>query len=437
MSGIHRNCLPPHKAADNRRIDAELLICGRGDPIEEAAIIFTDKILWVGKKDALPIEYAYLEATFVRVLMPGMWDTHVHYFGITSSLLDDMLTVSQPLAGARLARDVAATLNAGVTSVRELGGYGVEIAKAIQEGSIPGPTIYSSVSLLSQTAGHGDLHSHSSETVTHATQHGLPVYVCDGVDQCVKAVRMQIRRGAKVIKICATGGATSLIDDVQQAQFSHAELSAIVEEAGKADRIVAAHCHGKKGIIAALMAGCKTIEHGSFLDEECVSLMLEKDAILVSTRYAIDFAWRHADGLNADVAAKLQIIGEANKRSCDLAVRSGVRMALGTDLGVINGPNLDHCHGMNAEEFIYAVQAGMSPLRAIEAGTANAPATLGPQAPLSGQIKIGYDADLIALSKSPLEDINVLARIDNISHVWKAGNLFKAPNKILSLLTRG
>ena len=163
--------------------------------------------------------------------------------------------------------------------------------------------------------------------------------------------------------------------------------------------------------------------------------MREKNAILVSTRYAIDFAWKHADQLGKEAAAKLQIIGEANKNACALAVRSRLRMALGTDLGIVNGPNFHHRHGMNGREFVYAVEAGMTPLQAIEAGTANGPATLGLQAPLSGQLKQGYDADLIGLSKNPLEDIGVLASADKVTHVWKEGRLVKAPGQAAGLLT--
>lgn len=414
---------------DPQRVDANLLIPGRGQPIENASIIFTSKILWTGTQDAVPPEYSRIKPTRCPVILPGLWDAHVHYLGIRTSSIDDVLSLPQPLAGARLVPDLAATLNAGFTSVRELGGFGIDLAKAVDEGSIPGPKIYSSATLLSQTAGHGDLHSHAWREVREEVPHSLPVHICDGVDECIRAVRMQIRRGAKVIKVCATGGGTSLIDDVKQPQFSPAELSAIVEEAARSDRVVAAHCHGKRGIIAALDAGCKTIEHGSFLDEECVKLMREKDAILISTRYAIDYAWKHAADLHKEAAAKIQIIGKANEDSCALAVRSGLRMALGTDLGILNGPKFDHHHGMNAHEFVYAVKAGMTPLQAIEAGTANAPATLGPQAPLSGQLREGYDADLLGLSTSPLEDIGVLADAKNISHVWKGGRLFKGPGQ--------
>ena len=172
---------------DKTRVDAKLLILGRGDPIRNGTVIFTDKILWSGNQDAIPSENSGLGATPCLVVMPGLWDVHVHYFGITSSSLDDLLLLPQPLAGARLAPDLAATLNAGFTSVRELGGYGIELAKAVDEGSIPGPNIYSSATLLSQPAGHGDLHSHSLRSVEEGAYHGLPVQVCDVVDEYVKS----------------------------------------------------------------------------------------------------------------------------------------------------------------------------------------------------------------------------------------------------------
>ena len=419
-----------YEIMEPQRVDADLLVPGRGEPIRNASVVFTTRILWAGSRVNLPSEYSSLKATSYPVILPGLWDAHVHYFGTDVASLDALMSLPQSLAGVRLASDLAATLNAGFTSVRELGGFGIDLAKAVDEGSVPGPKIYSSATILSQTAGHGDLHSHDLHSVKDGMSHGLPVYVCDGVDECLKAVRMQIRRGAKVIKVCATGGGSSIIDDVQQPQFSHPELCAIVEEAARSDRIVAAHCHGKRGIIAALKAGCKTIEHCSCLDDECIQLIREKDAMVISTRYTIDYALQHAQDFSKEAAAKLQIIGQANEDSCALAIKSGLRMALGTDVGVITGPKFNQPHGTNAEEFVYAVRAGMTPLEAIEAGTANAPASLGPQAPRSGQLREGYDADLIALSRNPLEDIHVLTDTGNISHVWKGGKLFKGVDQV-------
>lgn len=416
------------------RIDAELLIPGRGEPIENGSLISLDsKIIFVGETENLPQPYIDLSIVQVRVLMPGLWDCHVHFFGAEKFTVDDMAATNSALAGARCARDVAATLNAGYTSVREMGGYGVELSQAINDGWLPGPNIYSAVSILSQTGGHGDAQSMSSDVLCDQIHHGLPFHICDGVDECIKAVRTQVRRGARVIKIAASGGVTSLHDDVEAQQFSDPELTAMVEEAARSDRVVAAHCHGKKGIMAALRAGCHTIEHGTYLDDEAVELMLEKNAMLVATGLVVEYATKHPDAWPKEMYAQMVKMRESHQKSYALAIRKGVRIALGTDLGV-STTKKPWNHGMNGGEFRCAVNAGMTPLQAIEAGTANAPQTLGAQAPLSGQLQADYDADFIALSESPLEDIGVLARPEKISHVWKGGKLFKADGKPVGIL---
>ena len=422
-------------ASPCNRIDAKLLIPGRGQPIENSSLITSaGKIVFVGKREDLGSDYASLSPTTVPVLMPGMWDCHVHFMGVEKTSVDDMAGVPPVIAGARSAKDIAATLNAGFTTVREMAGYGFELSKVVGEGWLPGPNIYSAVSIISQTAGHGDAHSMSLGSLNDKICHGLPFQLCDGVDECIKAVRVQIRRGAKVIKVATSGGVSSLIDDPEMQQFSAKELEAIVEEATRSDRVVAAHCHGKKGIMAALHAGCRTIEHGSYLDQEAIDLMLEKDAILVPTRSILEFGIRHAEAYTEAIYAKLIKVCEAHKKSYRLAVKAGVRVALGTDLGV-SSPTIRYNHGMNGGEFRYAVDAGMTPLEAIEAGTANGPDTLGLQAPRSGQLKPGYDADLIALSSNPLENIGILANPQRVTHVWKAGQLQKSPSKPIGLLT--
>jgi len=225
------------------RIDAKLLIPGRGKPIENGTLLVKDeRIIYAGTRKEIPAEYVDIQSTDVNVVMPGLWDCHLHYMGLDSYKFDEFVILPQALAGARLARDVAATLNSGFTSVRELAGYGVELSRAIDEGWLKGPTIYSSVSPISMTAGHGDAHNQPLSLVHDAIEHGLPFHLCDGVDECLKAVRIQIRRGAKVIKVCATGGVLSQIDSPDAPQFSSAELKAMVDEAARTDRIVAAHC---------------------------------------------------------------------------------------------------------------------------------------------------------------------------------------------------
>lgn len=417
------------------RVDADLLIPGRGQPIQNASVIVIDgKITQVGKTRAL---FPDRDSSVIKVpvLMPGLWDCHVHFMGTNKTSVDDMAATSQALAGARSARDIAATLNAGYTSVREMAGYGTELSKAINEGWLSGPHIYSSVSILSQTAGHGDAHGMDLDTFNDKIRHGLPFQLCDGVSECIKAVRIQIRRGAKVIKVTATGGVLSLLDDPQQQQFSDEELEAIVKEAARADRIVAAHCHGKKGIMAALRAGCHTIEHGTYLDQEAIDLMLEKNAMLVATCSIMEFGVQHPEAYSEEIYRKMVETQKAHQKAYKMAIKAGVRIALGTDLGV-SSPTIQFNHGTNGGEFWYAVDAGMTPLEAIEAGTANGPETLGLQAPQSGQLRPGYDADFIALSENPLEDIRVLADPAKVTHVWRGGQLVKSPTKPIGVFVQ-
>ncbi|KYG42380.1 hypothetical protein M433DRAFT_7197 [Acidomyces richmondensis BFW] len=414
------------------RVDADLLIPGKGKPIKHGVLVFDSKdkkIIYVGCQNELPnIHSAINKSYHVPALMPGLWDCHVHYFGMETAYLDNLALLSPSLAGMRNARDLASTLNAGYTSVREVGGYGIDCCKAIDEGWMPGPKIYSAGAPISQTAGHGDLHTMPLEMLHDKINHGLPLQLCDGVEGAILAVRKQIRRGAKIIKICSTGGVMSRIDSPTASQFTSSELVAMVEEATRTNLIVAAHAHGTAGIIAALKAGVKTIEHGSYLNQEAIDLMIEKKAILVATRLIQVFAVKNGEQLPPDSRAKIGAVERENFKSYQAAIKAGVRIALGTDLG-ISSEQVGFCHGRNGEEFKYAVEAGMTPLEAIEAGTAMGPETLGPQAPLSGQLKEGYDADFIALSENPIERIEALGEPDKITHVWKGGKLFKEPGK--------
>lgn len=418
--------LPPQRAACHG-IKADLLIPGRGKPLKHAAVVVEeDKIIWVGLEAEIPASFGSITFTRVPVVMPGLWDCHVHFGGTSLASLGPF--GDEPtLAGARTTRDVKEVLMAGFTSVREMAGNGGLIWPAIKDGTIPGPNVYSSIAAISMTAGHGDIHPVPLTAMIDACTHGYaPMAICDGVEDCIRTVRQQIRKGAKVIKVCATGGVGSELDDPEDRQFSDKELRAMVEEAARAKRIVAAHCHGKDGIIAALNAGCRTIEHATYIDDEVLDLVKEKDAILVMTRTIVVALLSLKDTISPASYAKLKVIEPIHKKAYALAVKKGVRLALGTDIG-LSALNTPLSHGKNGMELIYAVQAGMTPLEAIEAATAISPDTLGPQAPRSGQLKAGYDADIIAVSDNPLNDIAVLSQPDNITHVWKAGKLYKAP----------
>ncbi|KAK4502243.1 hypothetical protein PRZ48_005668 [Zasmidium cellare] len=417
------------------RIDADLLIPGRGKPISNATLIFSQgTILHVGPTTSLSKDHARLEAERkVPFLMPGLWDVHVHFFGEASPSLENVAYTQPALAGFRAARDMLSLLDAGFTSVREVGGYGVDFKTGIDEGWIPGPNIYSAGAPLSQTAGHGDLHSVPLSLMHDKIAAGMPLALADGVDEAIKATRTQIRRGAKLIKICSTGGVMSRIDSPRAAQFTNKELEAVVEEARRTGLVVASHAHGTEGIIAAINAGVHTIEHGSYLTKEAIDLMVQKKIMLVATRTIVANGVDNPDTMPPDSYKKLLEIADSNRKSYEAAIKAGVKCALGTDLGLSNA-KLGFHHGMNGREFGYAVEAGMTPLEAIEAGTANGPDTLGPQAPKSGILKEGFDADFIALERSPLEDIKVLAKPDEVSHVWKGGRLVKEPGRGVSIL---
>jgi imidazolonepropionase-like amidohydrolase len=248
--------------------------------------------------------------------------------------------------------------------------------------------------------------------------------LADGPDECAKAVREQLRRNAKVIKVCASGGVLSELDDPIHQQFTAAELRAIVEVAGLADRAVAAHCHGKPGIMAALRAGVRTIEHGTYLDDECCDAMRESGAILVPTRTIIEEMLASKDLVPGYAMAKLEVIADTHAQAVTRAYEHGVTIASGTDIAM-TGPGLPNAWGQNGSEPGYLVKLGLSPLEAIQAATATGPLTLGPQAPRSGRLAAGYDADVITLDADPLADIDVLADPAQVSAVWTRGRPVK------------
>lgn len=428
------NTKPPSNGDDVFVIVAGLLIPGRGEPLTNGAIAVKSGVIeWVGPAGSLPSAYRGVSPTRVPVLLPGLWDCHVHFFGIGS--LNDLEsafgipTGQAALAGALTAHDLEATLLAGYTTVRELGGYGGDVWPAVRDGAIAGPNIYSSIAAISITGGHGDLQSAPSYVVRTAQCCGpAPLAVCDGPDNCVQTVRQMVRRGARVIKVCSSGGVLSLNDDPEDRQFSDAELAAMVQEAARSRRAVAAHAIGKAGIMAALRAGVKSIQHGMYLDDEVADAMLAQDAIFVGTQHIVRTlsSPEYLDTVPAPSRVKLIKVGKEANKSYALAIKRGVKIALGTDMTSSDRTSL-MSHGNNGRELAYAVELGMTPLQAIESATAIPPETLGGLAPRSGQLRAGYDADFIAVCADPLRDIKVLAEPANVTHVWKGGKLFKRP----------
>jgi imidazolonepropionase-like amidohydrolase len=410
-----------------RRIEAELLIPGHGGPVRDGVVVLDgSRIGYAGPAVVAPPTPG-APVTRAVAVMPGMWECHGHFLGTRTFDLARLPLEPEALRAARCTRDLRAALDAGITSVREVGGLGVHLARAVAEGLVDGPAVYAAGAILSTTGGHGDLHCFPLDWMhDYSRREGL-MRLADGPDECVRAVREQLRRNAKLIKVCASGGVLSEVDDPIHQQFTVSELRAIVEVAGLADRVVAAHCHGKPGIMAALRAGVRTIEHGTYLDDECCDAMRESGAILVPTRKIIEamLAYREVPGTVPGYAmAKLEALADVHAQAVTRAYEHGVTIAMGTDIS-LTGADLPNAWGQNGSEPGYLVKLGMSPLEAIEATTASGPLTLGPLAPRSGRLAEGYDADVITLDADPLADIAVLADPAHVTGVWTGGRQVK------------
>ncbi len=406
------------------RITADLLIPGSGPPVRDGVVVLDGgQISYAGPADRAP-DTPGAAALRAAAVLPGLWDCHGHFLGSRTFDLGQLPLEPVALRAARSARDLRAALDAGVTSVREVGGLGIHLVRAVTEGVLDGPAIYPAGAILSTTGGHGDLHAYPLPLMDEFVRLTGELRLADGADECTRAVREQLRRNARLIKVCASGGVLSEVDHPVHQQFTVAELRTVVEIAGLAERVVAAHCHGKPGIMAALEAGVGTIEHGTYLDDECCAAMLETGAILVPTRTIIEDMLAHLDAVPGYAAAKVVAIAKVHAEATALAISRGVTIAAGTDIG-LTGPDRPNSWGQNGAELAHLVALGMTPLQAIEAATATGPLTLGPQAPRSGRLEAGYDADVITLDADPLADIAVLADPGHVTGVWTAGRRVK------------
>lgn len=342
-----------------------------------------------------------------KFVLPGLIDMHVHIS------TDDNLLRARLEAPQRDVEDVFVTaqgnarrtLEAGFTTVRDLGGDGrttTTLRDAIASGAIPGPTIVPAGSMVSVTGGHGGVNG-LNRTYTRAVTEERN-NLCDGAESCASAVRAQISLGAEVIKFAATGGVRSNIAGGLGKQMTDAEMRSVVDTAHSFGRKVTAHAHGKDGIDAALRAGVDSIEHGSFIDDETVRLFKSENAALVPTAVAPIAALAQARRGDAPAAqlVKAEEAGAAHAASFARAVKGGVRILFGTDSGVAP-------HGENAKEFALMVKAGMTPAQAIKSATIDNAAEL--DRPI-GAIMVGRDADIIAVGGSPLDDVTRLEKVD-------------------------
>lgn len=351
-------------------------------------------------------------------VLPGLIDSHVHLHH-ENGREDAMERVTRTTADRAIAgvRFAALTLQAGFTTVADLGGENdalFALRDGIARGDVPGPRMLASGNAISPHGGAGDVHGFRPGVTEVLRRPNL----CSGADECRRVVREQVRRGADLIKIVATG---SVLSDTAQGvglQFTPAELSAIVETAHALGRRVTAHAHGADGINASLAAGVDSIEHGTYLDRESVALFKARGAFLVPTLLAGATLeeWAKADDgmLSPQARAKALQVGPAMLDMARRAHAGGVRVAFGTDASVAR-------HGTNAREFSLLVRAGFTPLEAIQSATVAAAEHLGLAAEI-GTLAPGKAADLIAVQGDPLADVRELERV---RFVMKGGAIYR------------
>ncbi|HEY0445422.1 MAG TPA: amidohydrolase family protein [Allosphingosinicella sp.] len=354
-----------------------------------------------------------------RYVLPGLIDSHVHLdsdAGGTAGMIEG-LTTGDAAAAFRGVANARKTLDAGFTTVRNLGGPPAILAlrDAIRDGIVPGPRILDAAASLSGTSGHGDATLSLREELHPAIPQDN---LCDGAEACRRAVRLQIRRGADVIKMLVTGGVNSPIGAGLGRQMFDDEVKAIVDTAHMYGKKVAVHAHGADGINAALAAGADSIEHGTLLDDESIRLFKRGGAWYVPTLSTVNgYLERIAANPNAyppEVRAKIDWRIGITGKALQKAVPAGVRIAFGTDAGVSR-------HGRNADEFELMVRHGMTPTAALEAATVGAADLLGLAGEI-GTIEPGKRADIIAVAGDPIRDVTVLKRVP---FVMAAGKVFK------------
>jgi imidazolonepropionase-like amidohydrolase len=353
-----------------------------------------------------------------KTVMPGLIDCHVHLEqqGSKNSLLEGFTLTDADIA-YHAAVYAKRTLMAGFTTVRDLGGSGINISlrKAVQQGLVDGPRIFTAGRAISASGGHMDSSvGFRDDAFNHKM--GPDDGVADGRDELVKAVRLQVKRGSDVIKIASTGGVLDLSENGSGAEFSIDEIKTVVETAKDYGLKVACHAHGAEGIRRAILGGVASIEHGTFMNEEDMELAKKYGTYLVPTIIAgksVSDSAKIKGYFPPVIARKAIEVGTQIQQTFGKAYKAGVKIAFGTDAGV-------YAHGKNYLEFGYMVEAGMPPMEAIKAATTNAADLLG-ISDKTGSITKGKLADIIAVDGDPLSDIKTMK---NVSFVMKEGKIY-------------
>jgi imidazolonepropionase-like amidohydrolase len=394
-----------------------------GTPLPNAGVLIKEnRIQAVGQANSLSLPDAPIKEIDAGggYILPGFIDTHVHLVLEGFNLARDMVTPFS-LRFYNSVEYMRRTLEAGITSVRDAAGADAGMKQAVEAGVVPGPRMQISIAGLTITGGHVDYWMRSGNEF-----HLLPAYPgfpdgrCDGVDGVRQKVREVLRAGAEVIKICATGGVLSPTDHPEFTQFSPEELDVIVREAAyRRGTKVMAHAQGSEGIKNAVRAGVHSIEHGIYLDDEAVELMLKQGTFLVPTLLAPVAVLEIGEkgGMSEHAIRKAREVVEAHRESVSRAHKAGVKIAMGTDAGVMP-------HGTNLRELGLMVGVGMTPMETIVATTKIAAECLGWQNQV-GTVQAGKLADIVIAKTDPIQDIRSLENTDNVLLVMKDGRIVK------------
>ncbi len=392
----------------------KLLDVKTGKVLSDQTLLIEDrKIVSAGPAAQIkaPADAVVIELPSATVL-PGLIDAHTH-LTMDPNFGYETLAISIPretLIGAKNAR---ITLNAGFTTVRNVGASGytdVALRDAINAGDVPGPRMLVSGPPLSITGGHCD------NDMLPFEYHAVADGVADGIAAVQQKVRQNIKYGSDLIKVCATGGVLSLGDNPQASQYTLEEMKAIVADAHRLGRKVAAHAHGAEGIKWATEAGVDSIEHGSYIDDAGIALMKEHGTYLVPTLYLGDWFFQNMDRTHMPppLMAKAREVIPMARKNIAHAFAGGVKVAFGTDAAV-------YPHGLNAHEFAVMVKLGLTPLQAIQAATVNAADLLGWSGKV-GSLEPGAWADIVAVDGDPLQDVTTL---EKVKFVMKGGEVVK------------
>jgi len=389
--------------------------------------VLTDKTIVVSGDKIVSLNDGFIDKTSAddiivdlknKTVMPGFIDMHVHIEGETSpTRYLDVFTKNEADIAFNAAEIAKRTLFSGFTTVRDLGGSGVNVAlrNAIAQGKVVGPRIFTAEKAIGTTGGHADPTNGRKKDLMGDP--GPKEGVINSSADARKAVRQRYKNGADLIKITATGGVLSVSKNGENPQFTQEEVNEIVKTAKEYGMVVAAHAHGKEGMKRAIKAGVQTIEHGSFMDKETALLMKQYNTYLVPTLSAGRFVEEKAKIPNyypPIILPKIKSTVVVLKETFEMVRKEGVLIAFGTDAGVFP-------HGENAKEFGYMVDIGWSPMFAIQSATITNAKLLDMESEL-GQLQAGFTADIVATDEDPTQNIKTT---ENVSFVMKAGEIYK------------